>query len=270
MIVILKSFFDGANQADSTQYDVISLASVSGTSEYWRPFERDWKATLKRHHAPWLHTTDAVSLKRQPFTKENGWDEAKRDVFISDCVTVIEKHLLHPKSKREPRGRPGLLAHVVTIVLSDFIRARTANPEVPRDVTVLCATQAVDRAIARGKVIGVHHYYLTFDQNEPFMGHILDRQHNRKARKHLAPVIERISHIGESDMREVPALQMADLFAWCYSHKKRTPRFDWQNRLLSHRKWIDDWYTYDKLIRIIPGVADLVQSWGLPPRKPTR
>jgi hypothetical protein len=30
--MILKSYFDGGNQADSTQYDVVTLASVSGIS----------------------------------------------------------------------------------------------------------------------------------------------------------------------------------------------------------------------------------------------
>lgn len=205
-----------------------------------------------------------------PFIGENGWDEDKRDVFISDCVTVIENHLLRPGTKRYPPGKPGLFPHVVTIVLSDFIKARDANSEVPNDATVLCATQSVAQVIARGAVMGVDFYYLTFDQNEPFVGHILDRQNNRKARKHLEPITGRISQIAQADMRDVPALQMADLFAWCYSHKKRTSRFRWQNRLLSHRRWIDDWFEYDALVKVIPGVADTVKSWGLPRRRPTR
>jgi hypothetical protein len=58
--VVFKSFFDGGNEADSTQYDFVSLASVSGTETQWRAFERDWGAVLKKHNAPWLHTTDVL------------------------------------------------------------------------------------------------------------------------------------------------------------------------------------------------------------------
>ena len=57
------------------------------------------------------------------------------------------------------QGSPDYFPHVVTIVLSDFIKARDANSEVPNDATVLCATPQV---IARGAVMGVFFYYLTF------------------------------------------------------------------------------------------------------------
>jgi len=267
--VVLKGFFDGGNQADSTQYDVVTLASLSGVPNQWRPCENDWKAVLKKHHAPWLHTTDAVSLMNEPFTKQNGWDESKRNAFISDCVTVIERHMALPRTRTNPDGRVGILPYSLTIVLKDFLRARKANPEVPKTATEICATQAVYRCLQWGNYIGADFFHLIFDQGEPFMGHILDRQHNRKARKHLKPITGRITSIIQADMRDLPAMQMADLFAWCYSHKNREPRFKWQNRLLAHRKWIDDWLEYDALIKIIPGVAKTVAAWNLPPRRPT-
>jgi hypothetical protein len=271
LIVILKSYFDGGNQADSKEYDVVTLASVSGRKDEWKAFEMDWKAALKKHGAPWLHTTDAVSLKREPFTKDNGWDKTRRDKFISDCVTVIEQHTARPRTKQDPDGKVGLVPYTFTIVLKDFIRARAANPEVPKTATEICATSTVLRCLEWGGHIGAKFYHLIFDQGEPFMSHILDRQNNKKARKHLAPITSRITSIGQSDMRDVPALQMADLFAWCISHKNQKPRHNWQNRLLSqHARWVDDWFTYDQLINIIPGVSDLVKSWKLPGRTPTR
>jgi len=42
-------------------------------------------------------------------------------------------------------------------------------------------------------------------------------------------------------MRHVPALQMADLFAWCTSHKTAA-RFSWHKALLdlpTMNEWID-------------------------------
>ncbi|HEY4360051.1 MAG TPA: hypothetical protein VGN17_03740 [Bryobacteraceae bacterium] len=268
LIVLLKAFFDGGNEADSTQYEVVSLASIAGTPGQWRRFDADWKINLKKHHAPFLHTTDALTFN-EPFTRDRGWNEQKVDNFLSDCAKIIDHHLLRPTVKNDP-GREGLMAHVVTIVLKDFIRARGANPKVPKDATVLCATQSVATLLVRGANIGVHAYHLFFDQNEPFMGHIYDRQHNRKAKQHLKPFAGRISEIAERDMRDVPALQAADLFAWSYSHKKQSALYEWQNILLLHRRWVDDWYEYDALVNVIPGVAERVQSWKLPPRKPTR
>jgi hypothetical protein len=189
---------------------------------------------------------------------------------MSDCVTVVEHHLCVPNiENRSKEGRAGLIPLVVTVVLEDFIKARSSNTDVPETATELCGAQSVAMMLARGKAMGVDFYYLTFDQNESFMGHILDRQNNRKARKHLEPIAGRIEQIDESDMRDVPALQMADLFAWSYSHKRK-PIYPWQHRMLSHAKWVDDWYDYDAIAKVIPGVAALVKSWALPRRRPTR
>jgi hypothetical protein len=274
LAMVLKGFFDGGNQADSKQYDVVTLASISGTLDQWKQPQRDWESVLKKHKAPWLHTTDAASLVAEPFTKANEWDGPRRDAFISDCVTVIDNHIARPKRKAEPDGRDGLMVYAVTIVLEDFLKARKANPQVPKTAEEICAMQTLFRCMqwgeyGEGELHNPPFYHLVYDQGEKFMGHVLDRKHNKKAKKHLA-MMERITSIGEADMRHVPALQMADLFAWCISHKNRTPRHKWQNRILAYSKWIDDWLDYDQLVKIIPGVSDLVKSWNLPPRKPTR
>jgi hypothetical protein len=118
--------------------------------------------------------------------------------------------------------------------------------------------------------MGAHFYHFVFDQNEPFMGHVSDRQTNRKAKKHLKSFVDRILSTTTGNMREVPALQMADLFAWCVSQKGRKPRFRWQNRLLNQRDWFHDWFGYDQIVNPIPGVPALVKSWNLPRRKPTK
>ncbi len=266
--MVLKAYFDGGNQPDSTQYDVVSLASLAGTPGQWRAFDADWKINLKKHRAPFLHTTDALTLN-DPFTLAAGWNDKKVYDFLLDCAEIADGHLVRPYTRKDP-GREGLLAHVVTIVLKDFLRARDVNPEVPRDVTVLCATQSVATLLVRGTNRDTNFYHLFFDQNEPFMGHIYDRQHNKRAKKHLRPFAGKISQIGERDMRDVPGLQAADLFAWSYSHQKELGLHDWQKKLLKHGRWVNDWYAYEALARVIPGVADTVRSWNLPPRKPTR
>ena len=265
LIVILKSYFDGGNEADSTQYDVVTLASVSGTTSQWRPFESEWKAILAKHKAPWLHTTDSVTFNK-PFTRDAGWNEEKRDSFLSECVELFAKHNAVPIGDKDP-PREGLLPFTVSIVLQDFKLARDANPEVPKNATEILAVQALYASLEWGRSRGVDFWYLIFDQNEPYRGHVSDRKRNPKAVKQV-PLMDRVTHVGESDMRNVPALQIADLFAWCVSHKEKYLH-KWQNDLLTLPRF-DEWIEYGAAVRPIAGMAELVKSWKLPRRRPTR
>ena len=264
--MILKSYFDGGNQADSKQYDVLTLAAVSGTHDEWVPFEKDWRKTLKKHGAEWLHTTDAISLA-DPFSRRKRWSEAKRDAHLMDCVRVAGRHIARQNRPNEP-GRYGLYPFTVTVVLKDFIEARKVSPEVPTTATEACAVQALYACLEWGRENArAERYHLFFDQGEPYHGHIVDRKRNSKVLKQL-PLLANITHSGEADMRLEPALQLADLYAWCVSHKAQDQGFKWQQKLLRMDR-TDEQLTYDVLINPIPGVADLVKSWKLPRRRPT-
>ena len=115
--------------------------------------------------------------------------------------------------------------------------------------------------------MGALWYHLFFDRGEPFMGHIQDRWNNKKSKKRVQ-MMDRITQVGELDMRQVPALQMADLIAWCVSHKD-SQTHGWQRKLLRFH-WLHDHLDFDKMINPIPHVHKLVESWKLPKRKPTR
>ncbi len=269
-LVVLKSFFDGGNEADSTQYDYVSLASISGTDQQWTPFDEEWGRVLDKYSVPFLHTTDLLTFN-EPYTKDSGWTAARRDEFLSECVTAIEHHLMRPNRRSRVLLEEGLMANVVTIDLNDYIRARRDNPRVPKDATMLLATQSVYKLIVQGEHLGAHFYDLFFDRSEPYMGHIIDRQKNKRTRKHIAAITDRILNITETESRAVCGLQAADLFAWCYSHAHiKVPRYRWKNRLLNHRWWVDDRYEYDSLVALVPGVPEIVDSWKLPTRRPTR
>jgi hypothetical protein len=188
--VVIKSYFDGGNRADSTQYDVVTLACVSGTPGQWRQLESDWRIVLKRHTADWLHTTDAVSLQG-PFSRNNGWDATKRNSLIQDCIKIIEGHIARPIGGNV-QPREGLLPFAVTVVLDDFNRARNVNLDVPKDATEILATQALNACLEWGQSRGAHFWDLYFDQGEPFMGHASDRKRSPKARRQL-PLLDRIA-----------------------------------------------------------------------------
>ena len=253
--MILKSYFDGGNQADSLQYDRITLATVCGMSEQWGNFAPAWNRVLGKHKAEFLHTTDAVSLNKE-FAKKNGWEKTSVDAFIDDCVGVIERGITR-----------GLFPVTLTIRLDDFLRARQTNPELlPNTVEDICATESLSFCFKRGRVTGAESYQLYFDQGEPFYGHIYDRLHNKKSKRDIA-FMQKIGHLGESDMRLVPALQVADLFAWCSNHHDNVSR-DWHRRLNALR-WQSLFLDYDLLIKPMPKAIEMSRSWNLPRRRPT-
>jgi hypothetical protein len=266
LLVAFKAFFDGGNEADSTQYDIVTLAALAGDAIHWRNFERQWNKQLIKHGAPWLHTTDAVGLTGV-FSKRKGWNETNVEKFIEDCVTVIER-CATVRTGKEATYR-GLRPITITVLLKDFKRAVQALPELGT-VEHLCAIQSAGFVFGYGLHCGSTRFQLFFDQGEHFYGHIKDRISNPKSlRTGLGWNL--VTHLGESNMRDVPGLQACDVLAWAVNHEFEDGviRFDWQRRLLA----IDrdkEWYDYAALQNPIRENIKTVQSYKLPRRRPVR
>jgi len=84
-IMVLKSYFDGANHADLSQHDRVVLATVSGSPEQWDMFFEDWNEVLGKYDVAYLHVTDALTLNK-PYAIDRGWSDALVDDLIVDCV----------------------------------------------------------------------------------------------------------------------------------------------------------------------------------------
>lgn len=266
--MVLKGYFDGGNQADSRQYDRITLAAALGTPEQWYGLELAWRGVLDSHEAEFLHTTNAISLQKE-FSKSKGWSDNRVDAFISDCVDVVEQHMLEPgrlfiSDHVRNIARDGLNIFTFTVPLKDYREVRKINPKLPTSCTEICTTESLGLVFKYGRRLGVDWYELFFDQNEPFYGHVWDRRTNRKSRKHITPM-RQVAHLGESDMRVVPALQVADLFAWCINHVTDVRR-DWHKHLLS-LSWDALILDYKRLLRPIPGALERTAAWNLPTRR---
>jgi hypothetical protein len=260
----MKAFYDYGNEANSLIYDVFTLASVFGTKDEWKPFERDWREALKGNkNAPYLHTTDALAkIPRGPYV---GWTKPEIDKLLTDCVAVIARHIAIRITAHNP-GRMGLGVNTQTINLKDYKRAKSFKPDLP-PVTEICATNAIVRTLEWKEAVNMvetraDFIHMIFDQNEPFFGHVEDRFKNKKAHKAL-PDLDCISSRTEADMRDQPALQMADVIAWSCNHSQ--VRYRWKNRLMSF-KWIRDDFNYDGLVNPRQDSIDLVKTWRLPPR----
>ena len=264
LLVVFKSYFDSAPNSGGPRS--ITIASACGTSEQWNAFEMGWGYVLNRHGAQYLHTTDAVSL-RDEFSVGNGWRKESVDRLISDCVAVIASHIEIPGKEGELPLRRGL--HVVTlrILIDDFIQAQKENPDFPESVTEFCATESLGFCFRHGTLLGAEWHHLYFDQGEPFYGHVLDRKNHPKAREAI-PSLGKVAHIGESNMRLVPALQMVDLFAWCITHSEVVTR-EW-HKGLNGLPWQSLSLDYDKLMNPKEGALEQAKSWKLPRRRRTK
>lgn len=261
--MILKSYFDAGNQADSSQYDVLSLAVMSGTKNLWEPFEEDWNKVLHRHHAAYLHTTDAIARERI----YEGWTETLVDNFLTDCVKVASKHSARPNIG-EIVGKYGLFYFVVSFVLKDFVEFAKQHPESPNNVNESCLRQALSQVLPWSfEQAACEQCHFFFDQGEPFYGHLCQLLQNKQALK-VATALRRITHISESDMRHVPALQLADLYAWCQSHRNSAFK-PWHLELL--KTWfLWEWIDKNNLNSGDPAQQTTWSSWNLPKRKKTK
>ena len=254
--MVLKAYFDGGNQEVPEQYKSMTIATVSGTPEQWQSFDEDWRKTLDVHKADFLHTTDAMALKNY-FSCKKGWTKESADALLHDCVDVAARHL------HKADTWMGLNVVTLTVRFDDFARARQANPDLPRTVTELCASDGLAFVFKWGRFIGAQWFELYFDQGEPFYGHVYDRSHNKRSKRDI-PIMKHIAHLGESDMRLVPALQLADMFAWCGGHQPGT--YLWHKRA-NDLHWAGLYLGYEHMLNPRPGILDLMKSWKLPPRR---
>lgn len=266
-LVLMKSYFDGGNEADSSQYEQVTIATVCGTPSQWKPFEEDWKIVLRKHKAQFLHMTDAVSLKKE-FSPKRGWDRPKVDALVSDCVSVVANHIIIPDRFPNASPRNGLFVVTLSIKLKDYLEARELDPEqVPDTITEICASESLGFCFKWGKIIGTNWYHLYYDQGEPFFGHTVHRTQNKNSRKSIE-LLRRVTHLGESDMRMVPALQLADLFAWCINHNDNVVR-EWHGRLHG-LPWQSLTLSKETMLDRKNAIPRMIKSWCLPKRRPTR
>ena len=102
-----------------------------------------------------------------------------------------------------------------------------------------------------------------FRSGEPFRGHVLDRANSEEA-KIVAPYLAKMTVLPAADSKLTPALQMADLFAWCISHNDNVTR--WWHRVLHGLEWDSKYLDYGYLVNPTPGALERTADWNLPPR----
>lgn len=205
-LVAVKAYFDGGNEADSRQYNSVTLVAFAATDPVWRSAEKRWETALKKHGAAYLHMFEAISLNGE----FKGWDRNRMRALMYDCI----------KALRAFKDRP-LYSTSCTIFLKDYQRALAVLPDLPKP-EYICSGYTLTNVMGwyASAILSLHDaaefppgcVSLTFDRNEPFRGHIVDQWNQRKLRKRA--IWSAIRSVDEADMRRLPGLQMADMLAW--------------------------------------------------------
>ena len=268
--VVLKSYFDGAQTANN---DRVTLACLCGTEEEWTPVESAWGKVIADNGGTPLHTTNANALRKE-FDWRKGWTDEKVDTYISALVDVLEGSLAQPGRILVPTAsgflpnitKAGLNGLTMTIPVDDFRRAGEVTPNFPNSISELCASEVLGFVFRYGRRLGVEGYQLYFDQGEPFYGHVDDRRNGKKSKKQIAEM-SKVVHLGKSNMRISPALQIADLFAWCINHQDNVRR-EWHKRV-GDLRWDSYILSYDYLINPTPGALERTAAWNFSPRRTT-
>ena len=258
--MVLRSFFDASNKADSRQYDYLCLASVSAPEYLWTPFEEEWQTNLFKYCASYLHMTDAMG--------QHGiyasWKPIEIYDFLVDCVAIAKRHIAMPATSTDS-GRFGLFPYVVSLSLKDLASAKLA-PGVARNGNEICIRQSLHSCLDWGQIqAACKEYILYFDRGEPFYGYAKAVWESKKARKDI-PLLSQIIGITEMNMRSSSAMQLADLYGWAVSHFHDNAKADWHQDIL---------YPYsgqhiDKSILEQNAIApEIWANWKIPKRRET-
>lgn len=263
LFVILKTYFDAGNKDDSSQYSVLSLAAICGTVPQWKPFERAWRRILKKHNADYLHVTEALTGN----DIYSGWEETQVDMFLMDCVKVAGRHGIKADGKGNI-ARFGLFPYVSSVVLKDFLCARFLRPEMPPSANEPVFRTALTASLLWGKdQAECDEYHMVFDRGEPFYGILCNLLESKKARLESG-ALKLITAHTQACMQTVPAIQLADLFAWGISHKLEPQKKEWHKKLLELSIG-QDWRDSTNMFDVHPD-AGAWTKWRIPKRKATR
>jgi hypothetical protein len=266
-----KAYFDGSGKSNNVKQKFVTLGTFAGSGVQWDHFTEAWDRNLKAHGADFLHTTDALSLHGA----FKGWTRAKVNDLIEGCVTVIERCVTVRSGDKFTFL--GLRPIATTVNLKDFRKAIAKHPDIGTP-EYLCVIQNLAYCHTYAISMGFSKLQLFFDRNEPFRGHVVDRVNSPRTLRD-APHMKNIIHTGESSMVDVPALQAADLLAWCVNDEQENRKLShsWQRRLLAVDR--DPMPEYAPQPRVLdyarlskPNIENIqkVKSWKLPPRRAFR
>jgi len=206
----MKAYFDGSGDKDS---EFLVLSGVAASDATWANFQSHWNAILTNRTpvAPYVHMRELAPL-RKAFSKKLGWDDFKADRLVTNCLMYAQR-----LDKNDFR------TFTCSIDLEEYRRLITQGESLP-DYYELCSYFCPEQILKwylnnfAERFPEELHFY--FDQNERHKG-VFEKKWNRgkKSGRGLLNHWHLIRSVNTADMRDTPALQLADVLAW--GHNRR-------------------------------------------------
>ena len=154
--------------------------------------------------------TDLVT-GNDPFERRNGWTEDKVDKLVSDAKEIL-KYI----------DRRHIFTAIFSIDMKACSRLRDQGHDIP-DPSVICAEFCLYHLLTRFyRAHDIELAYLFYDQDEPFIKSIRSRWRKHNDPKKLIvgdSFWGRLANIQPVDMRDTPAIQVADMVAWAATRR---------------------------------------------------
>jgi hypothetical protein len=192
----LEAYFDESGIGSNDEQ--FALVGVVAYAHHWRQFEPLWRTALQRHGAPYLHMRE-FAHRRGAF---KGWSEDQRQALMSDCLkslcwfvffTIGATMNIVEAGWRDPEGKPS-----------------AAYPWLRCYSEVLRGVQFV-----RQMTDSNHQIRCVYSRQDEFASHL------RAIHEQSRGIEEYLGALGPlefGDMRDEPALQVADLVAYELRH----------------------------------------------------
>ncbi len=218
ILIAIKCYFDGSHGgAGWNSARFVTLAGFAADESLLSEFDDRWMAMLRnaarRPSTEYLHMRE-LRKRNGAFSSEKGWTDELRGFLVTDA-------LLYLQTLDKKRCR----LFACSVDTEALVRARAAGKRIA-GIVRLCNHFCPQIVLAwyvqhyPGLVSSANYF---FDLNEPFRHHFeqvwrkkrserFDITGNREAWK----IIKSVTSV---ELRETPAMQVADLFAWAVNRE---------------------------------------------------
>lgn len=233
---MLVGYFDESGHSSET--DFFALAAFVSDDLEWVQFDKQWRTALDRNGAPYLHMREFAHF-RGPFA---GWTEERCRSLLGECVTTINS--------------VKAIAVGAAMLVEDFNIFDHEGQSRLQDPFFCCFPEVV-RGVALNAFFEPENYKgdMVFSQQDEFRPKEMKLWN---AMVHDSDLRTRIGSLKFRNMRDVPALQAADLLAYEFRHfyhllktkPGNAPRWAFQEIVLHQRnaheafmlKYLPRWY----------------------------
>jgi hypothetical protein len=193
-LMTVKVYFDGSGKSDDPNVDCVALAGYVATEEVWEDFEQSFAAFRREYKIDYFHSADLEA-------REGAYQNLSiEETAVARAGLMV---LLREYGKRD------FSAVMYSVSMTGYRQVKRKLPS----AEAICGSGALDDLCQT--VPWEHELQVFYDRGECFFPRLQNMWRNPR-RRAADPRLDRINVFGVvDDWRKYPAIQAADLLAWC-------------------------------------------------------